>query len=379
MKYDVISADGHVDLIWLPPDLFTKNASTSMKERMPYVVDGPKGPEWTSLKGAKFGLVNGMGSAGREYVPGIIHRSDRMASTGLYDDGKKGIRRLTDVELRLKDQERDGVQAEVLYGILGASGRLNDPEAATEVLRIYNDWLHDFCAAAPKRLVGLANIPNHDMDVAVTEARRCAKRGVKGFDVANKPDMTPLWDPFWEPLWQIAHETGIPVHFHTIGGRSPDTSKMPAFVQRRAFAAHITNFQMHMGYMLMSLIFSGAPERYPNLKVVIGEAGLGWIPYVLQHMDLEWEDQFKDLDLKMKPSEYWHRQFYATYQTDPVGVRLFDLLGVDNVMWGSDFPHPDGIWPDSQEFLDKELNGVSADVRRKVTRDNAMKLYQLAA
>lgn len=375
MKYDIISADGHVDLIWLPPDLFTKNASAAMKERMPYVVDGPKGPEWTSIKGAKFGLVNGMGSAGREYVPGIIHRSDRMASTGLYDDGKKGIRRLTDVKLRLEDQERDGVQAEVLYGILGASGRLNDPEAATEVLRIYNDWLHDFCSAAPDRLVGLANIPNHDMGVAVAEASRNAKRGVKGFDVANKPDMTP----FWEPLWQLAHETGIPVHFHTIGGRSPDTSMMPAFVQRRAFAAHITNFQMHMGYMLMSLIFSGAPERYPNLKIVIGEAGLGWIPYVLQHMDLEWEDQFKDLDLKMKPSEYWHRQFYATYQTDPVGVRLFDLLGVDNVMWGSDFPHPDGIWPDSQEFLDKELSGVNADVRRKVTRDNAVKLYQLAA
>jgi predicted TIM-barrel fold metal-dependent hydrolase len=266
MKYDIISADGHVDLIWLPPDLFTKNASAAMKERMPYVVDGPKGPEWTSIKGAKFGLVNGMGSAGREYVPGIIHRSDRMASTGLYDDGKKGIRRLTDVKLRLEDQERDGVQAEVLYGILGASGRLNDPEAATEVLRIYNDWLHDFCSAAPDRLVGLANIPNHDIGVAVAEASRNAKRGVKGFDVANKPDMTPLWDPFWEPLWQLAHETGIPVHFHTIGGRSPDTSMMPAFVQRRAFAAHITNFQMHMGYMLMSLIFSGAPSAIPTSR-----------------------------------------------------------------------------------------------------------------
>ena len=87
MKYDVISADGHIDLIWLPPDLFTKNCSAAMKERVPYVVEGPKGPEWTSKNGAKFGLVNGMGSAGREYVPGIIHRSDRMASTGLYSDG----------------------------------------------------------------------------------------------------------------------------------------------------------------------------------------------------------------------------------------------------------------------------------------------------
>src|SRR6516162_5967888 len=112
MKYDVISADGHVDLIWLPPDLFTANASAALKERMPHVVDGPKGPEWVSAKGAKFGLVNGMGSAGREYVPGVIYRSDRMASTGLYDDGKKGIRRLTLPDLRLQDQDRDGVQAE---------------------------------------------------------------------------------------------------------------------------------------------------------------------------------------------------------------------------------------------------------------------------
>ena len=228
MKYDVISADGHVDLIWLPPDLFTKNASAQFKDRMPHVIDGPKGPEWVSAKGAKFGLVNGMGSAGREYVPGIIHRSDRMASTGLYDDGKKGIRRLTEVDLRLKDQERDGVQAEVLYGVLGSSGRLNDPEAALEMLRIYNDWLHDFCSRAPDRLIGLANIPNYNMEESVAEAMRCAKRGVRGLDIANRPDMVPLWDEHWEPLWKFGHETGIPLHFHTIGGRSPDVHEVPA-------------------------------------------------------------------------------------------------------------------------------------------------------
>ena len=93
-----------------------------------------------------------MGSAGREYVPGRIHRADRMAETGLYSDGKKGIRRLTDPELRLKDQDRDGVQAEVLYGILGATGRMNDPEAVVEVIRVYNEWLADFCSTAPGAL-----------------------------------------------------------------------------------------------------------------------------------------------------------------------------------------------------------------------------------
>ncbi len=136
MKYDVISADGHIDLIWLPPDLFTSNAPASLKDRMPHVIEGPKGPEWVSAKGAKFGLVNGMGSAGREYVPGIIHRSDRMASTGLYDDGKKGIRRLTEIDHRLKDQDRDGVQAEVLYGVLGSSCRLNTPQDTVQMMAI---------------------------------------------------------------------------------------------------------------------------------------------------------------------------------------------------------------------------------------------------
>src|SRR5277367_4282940 len=132
MKYDVISADSHIDLIWLPPDLFTDNAAAAMKDRMPYVTDGPRGKEWVTKSGASFGLMNGMGSGGRLYEPGKIHRSDRMASEGIY-------------------QDRDGVQAEVLYGVLGASIRINDDEAAGEVLRIYNDWLAQFCNTRPDR------------------------------------------------------------------------------------------------------------------------------------------------------------------------------------------------------------------------------------
>ena len=262
MKYDLISADGHIDLIWLPPDLFTANASAKLRDRMPYVEQSADGARWVSRNGAQFGLVNGMGSGGRPYIPGQIHRSDRMASTGLYDDGKKGIRRLSEPELRLADQDLDGVQAEVLYGVLGSSARLNDGEAAIQMLRIYNDWLHDFCKQAPDRLIGLANVPSHDMDAAVAEMKRAAARGVRGVDVANRPDMIPLYDEFYEPLWQAAEETGIPVHFHTIGGRSPDYTKMSPKVARRAFASFITGFQMHMSHMLMQLLYSGALERY---------------------------------------------------------------------------------------------------------------------
>jgi predicted TIM-barrel fold metal-dependent hydrolase len=378
MKYDVISADSHIDLIWLPPDLFTDNAAAVMKDRMPYVTDGPRGKEWVTKNGASFGLMNGMGSGGRLYEPGKIHRSDRMASEGIYEDGKKGIRRMTDPELRIKDQDRDGVQAEVLYGVLGASIRINDDEAAGEVLRIYNDWLAQFCNTHPDRFAGLACIPNHDIDAAVGEIERVARRGgVRGVEISRRHDMARLWDPWWEPVWSAVAASGLPLHFHTIGGGNrPDLSKLAPKTALAARAAGITNFQMVMSDVLLSMIFSGVMDRHPTLKVIIGEAGIGWIPYVLNRMDAEWEEQFKELDLKMKPSEYWRRQCYATYQTDPIGTKLVDDIGEDNVMWASDFPHPDGIWPDSQEYIQRELGHLPAATQRKIVCDNAAKLYR---
>src|SRR5207249_3792416 len=292
MRYEMISADCHIDLCWLPPDLFVTNAaSTEWRDRMPHVVDGPKGPRWTTKKGASLGLACGMGAAGREYVPGRIHRADRMAATGLYDDGKRGIRRLTDPDLRLKDQDRDGVQAEILYGVLGTTSRLNDPEAAVAVMRIYNAWLGDFCATHPERFGGLASIPNHPLDAAITEVERVAKRGVlRGLDIANSSDLTPLWDPYWNPLWEVINATGLPLHFHTVGGYLPDHIRKVVFlgsdptraslpdapkvdlpVARAAFATNITQFQINMANILTSVIFAGVLEKFPRIRVVLGE------------------------------------------------------------------------------------------------------------
>ena len=376
MKYNVISADCHIDLVWLPPDLFTANASPTLKERMPYVTDGEKGPQWVTKKGSYFGLMNGMGSGGREYIPGQIQRSDRMAATDLYEDGKKGVRRITDPKLRLQDQDLDGIQGEVIYGILGAGMRLNDPEAATEVARIYNEWVAEFCQTHPDRFAGIACISNHNMEDALNEIERVAKRGVlRGLEIPLEHDMRPLWDPYWGPLWAAVNESQLPLHFHTIGGGRPDTSGYPPLVQRQAWAVYITGFQIQMAHVLMAMIYSGVLERHPDLTLVIGESGIGWIPYVLEHMDLEWEDQFKDLTLTMRPSEYWYRQCKATYQSDKVGIKLLDHLGAGNIMWGSDFPHPDGVWPDSQEFIQAELGHLPEEVRYKIVCENAARLY----
>ena len=377
MQYEIISADCHIDLPWLPADLFTSQAAKKYRDRMPYVDQTDNGPQWVSRTGAQFGLQNGMGSAGRKYIPGQIHRSDRMAAQGLYSDGEIGIRRLTDPKLRIKDQDLDGVQAEVIYGVLGASMRLNDNEAATELLRIYNEWLADFCAAAPDRFAGLASIPSHDVDAAVAEIQNVAERGVlKGIEVANTHDMAPLFDPSWKPVWEVANEAQLPIHYHTIGPKNDyNFDNMAALQRRQAFAVHITSFQLAMSKIIMEIIYGGVLEAYPKIKVVIGESGIGWIPYILDHMDLEWEDQFKDLTLKMKPSDYWRRQCFATYQSDPIGLRLLDILGEDNVMWGSDFPHPDGVWPDSKAFIEREFEHIPKTIKQKILCDNAAELY----
>ena len=377
MNYRIISADCHIDLPWLPEDLFTNEAASRFKDRMPFVSETESGRFWVSRNGGQFGLQNGMGSAGRKYVPGQIHRSDRMADQGLYSDGALGIPRLTDPMLRIKDQDLDGVQAEVIYGVLGASTRLNDDDAASELLRIYNEWLATFCDAAPDRFAGLASIPSHDVAAACTEVNRVANRGVlRGVEVANTHDMAPLFDTSWGPLWAMAEEAGLPVHYHTIGPRIDyHFDDLGPLQKRQAFAVHITSFQLAMAKIIMEIIYGGVLEAHPKLKIVIGESGIGWIPYILDHMDLEWEDQFKDLTLTMRPSEYWKRQCFATYQSDPIGLRLLDILGEDNVMWGSDFPHPDGVWPDSQDFIEREFADVPLAIKEKIICSNAAMLY----
>ena len=221
MRYQRISADCHIDLPWIPPDLFTANASAALKDRMPYVKDGPDGPFWTAKNGTSFGLWGGVGPAGSKYEAGKHHRVDVMAATGLYEDGKKGIARPTDPARRAMDMDRDGVQAEVIYGILGAATRLNDHEAATEMFHIYNDWLVEFCRHDPDRFIGLACLPYGDIDAAVKEIHRVAKMGLRGLELSCSWDMEPMYHPVWEPFWQAVNEVNLPLHFHTFPSTPP--------------------------------------------------------------------------------------------------------------------------------------------------------------
>lgn len=374
LDHPILSADGHIDFPLLPEDLWREGAPPSLRERMPRVVDSPNGRIWQSQKGEPLGLVGGMGSAGRPYVRGEIHRSDRMAEQGLYEDQAKGIMRPAIPELRIADQDLDGVAGEVLYGILGVVGRLNDPEVAAVVVRTYNEWLARFCAAQPARFAGIGCLSSGVPAEAAAELRHCAKLGLKGAELGLTHAMTPLWHEHWEPIWQAADETGLPVHIHTVGPPVDRRWITSRATYRPWLATHISSFQIPMMSLLAAVVFGGALERYPRVRVVIGEAGIGWLPYALERLDYEWQDQFRDL-IPQPPSRYWRRQMYATFQLDRTGLENLERIGEDTVMWGSDFPHPDGTWPDSRAILAPQLEGLSPAARRKILCDNAARLY----
>ena len=379
MEYRRISADCHIDLCWMPPELFVSEARAGFRDRMPYVTDGPDGPWWTSRNGVSFGLKNGVGPSGQKYVPGQHYRADKMAATGLYDDGRQDVRRVSDPHLRVRDMERDGVDAEVLYGILGAATRLGDHEAANEMFRIYNDWLADFCRHYPERHIGLACLPYGDVGAAVAEIRRVAGMGrIRGVELSCSWDMEPMWHPCWEPLWQAVQEVDLPLHFHTFPAIDPNLLRnAPEEARRPAFFTVVSGFQMNLVNILAAIIGAGVLERHPKVRVAFGESGIGWIPYALDRMDFEWEDRFRDLGLTMKPSDYWRRQCRATFQYDRIGAGLVDEMGVESLMWGSDYPHGDGVWPESDRYIAEQFAALSEAEVHRLTCANAHEFYRL--
>jgi predicted TIM-barrel fold metal-dependent hydrolase len=380
MQYKRISADCHLDMIWLPPDLFTSNAPKALKEQMPFVADQADGTKrWVDNNGADYGMAGGVGASGTPYVPGKQLRVDKMHAAGLYDDFKnKGLRRPGDPHLRVKELDRDGVDAEVIYGILAACAKMKDREAANEMLRIYNNFMHEFCSHYPDRMIGLACLPYSDIEAAAAEVRRVAKLGMRGVELSCSWHMTPMWHPMWDPLWEAVNETQLPLHFHTFPSIDPELRKQYDLpVQRQMTYAGLCLFQLTLGNILTALMGAAVFERFPNIRVVFGESGIGWIPYVLDRMDFEYKDQYQDLKLKKMPTEYWRAQCKATFQYDRVGTKLIEDMGVETLMWGSDYPHPDGVWPESAKYIDDQFKHLPADVVHKMVCENAAKFYGL--
>jgi predicted TIM-barrel fold metal-dependent hydrolase len=186
-----------------------------------------------------------------------------------------------------------------------------------------------------------------------------------------------MWHPCWEPLWKAVNDVQLPLHFHTFPA-VPQKVRMQqqGQVRRMAQFTSVAGFQMNLINIIAAIIGAGVLERYPHMRVGFGESGIGWLPYALDRMDFEFEDRFRDL-MKLKPSEYWRRQCRATFQFDRIGAKLVEDIGVETLMWGSDYPHPDGVWPESSKYIAEQFADLPADIVHKITCENAAKFYGL--
>ncbi len=378
MEYRIISADDHIDMQWLPKDLWQKRVPAEWRERAPKVVDTADGPYWVCGEdrwdawGGRRGAAGSMG--GRRLA---LERGGVL---------EPGVLRPTTTTLRLADMDRDGVDATVMYGPI-VPLLINDPELRRVCYRAYNDWLAEFCATAPERLVGAGLIPMDDPKIAADEIRYFEQIGLRtGMLLAARAEL-PIWEDAWEPLWQAAAETGIPIGFHLGGGLRTVVFSGPKASNAGNMGVRVSCSTMQMDEPLAAVIFSGALERYPRLKIVLAETGIGWLPYMVERMDdtyrkfLDAEEFWRahgGLQLSMAPSAYFRRQVWATFQTDHVGLRLVDLLGEDRVMWASDYPHADSTWPDSQKAIEDNFRHVAPAARQRILCDNAKELYGLS-
>ncbi len=385
MDYKLISADTHLDVTWLPGDLFTSRAPAHLKDKMPYVAEGEAGKEQWEIEGELMCGVGGGGLSGEfaDYVPGESHHLDRMAEVGFFDGVKDGIYHPSDAGLRVKDQDIDGVDAEVMYGILGIGGGgfsgpgFKDDEVTTAIYDAYNEWVADFVRPEADRIAALGCLSSHDPETAARQVRRGAELGLRGAEINVGKMQKPVYHKDWEVLWKASSETNIPISFHTLGvpHRTPDPADEEAYERINIGLGYIL-FQLSGAEFLSSIVLSGACERNPNFQFVLGECGIGWIPYIIERTDIEYADRLFKLGLELKPSEYWRRQGYSTFQEEYVSTDEIERIGIDNIMWGSDYPHPDGVFPDSVKAISDGMGHLDSSIRQKIVCDTAVKVYQ---
>jgi predicted TIM-barrel fold metal-dependent hydrolase len=322
-------------------------------------------------------------------------REKFLAKTG---DG--GLRACWDPDLREKELDNDGVAAEVVFpdadvlGIgtvtsspfgagLGASGNDN-AELAFAGARAHNRWMADLCAASPDRRIGIATVPVvHDIEAGVTEIERAYESGVRG-GVMIPSQWSPYVsynDPVYDSVWATCEERKITIAVHS-GGTPRDVSAaagmLPIMTTEAWFFAARPLWQM---------IWGGVFERFPSLKLAITENAAWWLPDILGRMDSAWigNHSTKKFDnayraaLLEKPSFYFERNcFLATQMTAQEIERRYDI-GIDSIIWGNDFPHPEGTWPHTRDWLRIRFHDVPEEETRKMLGRNALRCYDVDA
>jgi len=375
----VMSADSHV---MEPADFWATRLDVKYRDQAPRVVKNDKGAGYVFVAPgiSPFPVAGGFGTgrSGTELKEHLSKGYEAARPSG-WDPAE-----------RIKDQDIDGVEAEVLYTTLGMRlFSLDDAGLQRACFGAYNDWLAEFCSYNPKRLVGNALVSLEDIGEGIKELERCAKIGLRGAMIwGSAPEDRPYSSRIYDPFWQAASELEMPLSLHVITGRGRESKlEVDPKTGNIVSLAGPTRLEMYANVIheiqrsLTSLIVSGVLQRFPRLKLVSAENDVGWLPHYMYRLDHAWEkySALTPEPLPLKPSDYMRRQLWATFQDDPVGPGTYKFFGTSNYMWASDFPHTDSTWPNSRKVIEKDFAGVPEDVTRKIVFENAAKLYRIQA
>jgi uncharacterized protein len=380
----VIDADTHLTPV---PDLWTSRAPNEYKNRVLHV-ENRDGQQMWVVDGAVFGPVRGGGVVDRHnrkfpFKESIAIWGNEEVHEGAYDTKK-----------RLQVMDECGIYRQVLFpnsiGLGGQDlGLAKDPIVRRMCVEIYNDASAELQASSNMRFLPMPVLPAWDVALCVKETERMAAMGMRGVNMTSDPQdlgAPDLASPKWDPLWEACESLNMPVHFH-IGASitamnfygqyfwpSQDEYVKPAIGGSMLFIGNAR--------VLINTVFAGIFDRFPKLRMVSVESGVGWIPFILETMDYELFEnapaQFARL--RRKPSEYFKDHWHATYWFERNNGNLqglIDSVGEDNVLFSTDFPHPTCLYPAPLDSIADRMSTLRDGTRRKVLGENAAKLYRL--
>lgn len=366
--YRLVDADTHINE---PPDLWTSRVSSKFKDRVPRQQSFEQGDAWV-MEGAPDPINFGLNAAAG--LP-FDERRPWMRWADLRPGGH-------DPKFRLEEMDVDNVDAAIVYPTPRISQLMfatKDAELHLAMVQAYNDWLSEFCEVDPSRLGGAFIIPNRGVDQALAEIERVAGRpGMVAPMIGCYPtgslDLTDECDP----VWHAVTERGLAVHIHVALGNSMprDIHVGPAAEQAVRSSLRFNDAPVRM----QQFIVSGAVDRIPDLRVVFVEVDAGWVPYVKEQLDNRFLRKTAGRDMRTRelPSAVIERHFYYTYITDHFAVGNRHAVGLERLMWSSDFPHSGSDWPKSAQGIHAVFAHIPANERDLILNGNAQRLYKFS-
>lgn len=370
LKFGVISTDEHAQET---PDLWTSRMSKAkFGDDIPHLGEMPDGTHRWFFRGKP---------AGPRIASGGVATTPRLEEPRRWEKVPKSAYVPSE---RIKAMDLDRVDTHTFFPDIAGITNNNfqkdgDPEYRIACIQAYNDWLADEWTAYTPRFISQCIVPMWDVSLAVAELRRAVKKGHKGLIWHGAPEVLGLPhfnDPHWDPLYAAVQELEVPLCLHL--GAVPILPAYPGYKTMTARAMSGARSVASQLQVVANILYCGVFDRFPRMKAVSVESGIGWIPYLLETADHNYEnfDVAKE-GLKTKPSDVFRRNMWANFWFEQNGMQNRHAIGVDKIIYETDFPHPTSTWPDSVKCREMSLKDVPAHERKMMLMDNAIKLYKL--